>query len=117
MRVSTHPAVLAKQTEEPSSDSTPLVVSLRHQKGEGTAAEGATVVPSGEGRAGAEGGGARGNDGGGSGGGESGDLTDSESLSTTSLLRQQSNSSSPSSSVSSVKDLKSDIYHQVRLFT
>ncbi|XP_042213082.1 synaptotagmin-17-like isoform X2 [Homarus americanus] len=44
-----------------------------------------------------------------------GDLSDSESVSTTSLLRHQSNSSSPSSSVSSVKDLKSDIYHQIEL--
>ncbi|XP_068213261.1 synaptotagmin-17-like [Palaemon carinicauda] len=43
------------------------------------------------------------------------DLSDSESISTTSLLRHQSNSSSPSSSVSSVKDLKSDIYHQIEL--
>nr|XP_027213716.1 synaptotagmin-17-like [Penaeus vannamei] len=40
------------------------------------------------------------------------DLSDSESVSTSSLLRHQSNSSSPSSSV---KDLKSDIYHQIEL--
>ncbi|MPC29243.1 Synaptotagmin-17 [Portunus trituberculatus] len=100
------------QTEEPSSDSTPLVVSLRHQRSEGG---GAAAPASGGGKASAEGRGPGGNDGGGGGGGgDSGDLTDSESLSTTSLLRQQSNSSSPSSSVSSVKDLKSDIYHQIR---
>ncbi|KAK7085164.1 hypothetical protein SK128_008083 [Halocaridina rubra] len=43
------------------------------------------------------------------------DLSDSECMSTTSLLRHQSNSSSPSSSISSVKDLKSDIYHQIEL--
>ncbi|XP_063868232.1 synaptotagmin-17-like [Scylla paramamosain] len=114
MQISIPLAVLAKQTEEPSSDSTPLVVSLRHQRGEG-ARGGAAAVASGERGAGAEGGGAGGNDGGGGGGGDSGDLTDTESLSTTSLLRQQSNSSSPSSSVSSVKDLKSDIYHQIEL--
>ncbi|XP_045594095.1 synaptotagmin-17 isoform X2 [Procambarus clarkii] len=62
------------QPEEPSSDTTSLVLSL-HQHGD----------------------------------------SDSESVTTVSLLRHQSNSSSPSSSVSSVKDLKSDIYHQIEL--
>ncbi|KAG7173742.1 Synaptotagmin-17-like [Homarus americanus] len=66
---------ILQKPDEPSSDTTSLVLSLRQH----------------------------------------GDLSDSESVSTTSLLRHQSNSSSPSSSVSSVKDLKSDIYHQIEL--